>query len=288
MKNLVRNSTKPLLMWFLNLIPGMRARVAHYAWYRPAFSRTALNNHTTLPGTRYITFAHGREVLSAQHAGTQGALVFFVHGWGGHSGDFRKFVKAFVGHGFQAVLVDLPAHGKSSGRKTDIGQMADALLRFAEHFGQPYAVVAHSLGSTCATLAIRRGLAARYAVLLAPPSTFAGMADKVSCRFGYSPSVVSSLRQLLENDFGEGVWNEFSTVFQATRMKIPATIIHDISDEQVPVEEGRAVAMSWPKSEFFETTGLGHRHLLASESVISKTVECVNRHRYERTTIEPP
>ena len=56
---------------------------------------------------------------------------------------------------------------------------------------------------------------------------------------------------------------------------IPALVIHDDQDTDVPWQEGRLVAQSWKNAHFLKTTGLGHCRILRDTSVIESTVNFI-------------
>lgn len=203
-------------------------------------------------------------------------MIYFVHGWGGQAAHFRKFV-AHSAERFRLLLLDLPAHGQSAGRKTTIPKMTDALFTVADEFGPPNAVVAHSVGAACTSLAIRRGLPAEAAVFIAPPATVDGMVDKICSRFSIGDRATQLLKQRLSHQFGADSWNELSTIYQAGQMSVPLRIIHDVDDIEVPINEARLVANEWPNAELVETKGLGHYGPLTNEAAIADCIEWLSQ-----------
>jgi pimeloyl-ACP methyl ester carboxylesterase len=55
-------------------------------------------------------------------------------------------------------------------------------------------------------------------------------------------------------------------------MTVPALIVHDHEDPDVPFAHGEEIARAWPGAELFATTGLGHRAILWNPEVIRRTV----------------
>ncbi len=54
---------------------------------------------------------------------------------------------------------------------------------------------------------------------------------------------------------------------------VPALIIHDEQDREIPFEGGEALSKVWKNSKLVRTNGLGHRRILRDSQVISKAVE---------------
>src|SRR5690606_8221446 len=72
------------------------------------------------------------------------------------------------GRGFQAVAVDLPAHGRSSGKEASLPAFVQAILDLSRDVGPFKAVIAHSLGAAATGfVATEQDLAGRL-VLIAP------------------------------------------------------------------------------------------------------------------------
>jgi alpha-beta hydrolase superfamily lysophospholipase len=86
-----------------------------------------------------------------------GAVVL-VHGAHEHGGRYRHVAERLAAAGYAAHAVDHPGHGRSPGRRGNIGSMAAAvggvaeLVRFAgdHHPGVPLFVYGHSLGGLIA------------------------------------------------------------------------------------------------------------------------------------------
>ena len=58
-------------------------------------------------------------------------------------------------------------------------------------------------------------------------------------------------------------------------LNIPALVIHDDQDIDVPWQEGQLVAEAWGNAHFVKTTGLGHRRILRDTSVIESTINFI-------------
>ena len=86
------------------------------------------------------------------------AVVLLVHGLHEHSGRYAHVGQRFAAEGYAAYAVDHPGHGRTAGRRGNIGRMADvvagvhALAGHAadRHPGAPLFVLGHSLGGLIA------------------------------------------------------------------------------------------------------------------------------------------
>jgi pimeloyl-ACP methyl ester carboxylesterase len=222
---------------------------------------------------RSWTLGVGRERLVAWSWG-QGAVVLLAHGWEGHAGQLAGFVPPLVAAGFRVVAFDMPAHGRSAGRRATGPDFAAALRAVAEVTGPPAAVVAHSLGGAATVYALRQGLSTERVVLLAPgaePLEFAWIvAHTLGFRGARAARVVEGIRQ----EIG-GEWEDWSVPRLVGDLDLPMLLFHDPADREVPWEHGRRIAEAWPGARLVRASGLGHNRLLRDPAVIGQTVAFV-------------
>jgi pimeloyl-ACP methyl ester carboxylesterase len=72
----------------------------------------------------------------------------------------------------------------------------------------------------------------------------------------------------LEERFGKNVWSDVSMANNVTEQTVPAMIIHDEDDTDVPWQEGYAVSQAWPGCRFVKTRQLGHHRILRDTTTI--------------------
>ncbi|WP_162818259.1 alpha/beta fold hydrolase [Aquirhabdus parva] len=218
--------------------------------------------------TRMITTQAGQVHVSS--AG-QGPLVMFVHGWEGSILDFEPLIMATLAQGFSVAAIDLPAHGRSEGKRTSIPACAKALLEIQAGLGQDfYVVVAHSLGAGISGDALERGLVAGKVVLISPPRRFMDGIDMTAAQLGYDEMARQEMIDTLREFGVDPVHVDLQK--SATHLTIPALILHSDDDRVIPIIAAQSVAAAWAGSRFVPLTGLGHRRLLADAEVIREVV----------------
>jgi pimeloyl-ACP methyl ester carboxylesterase len=217
-----------------------------------------------------ITFASG---LVARSYGA-GPRILLAHGWEGRGMNLGRFVAPLTASGYQVIALDGPAHGDSPGEMTNPVDFSRALVAVGAELGPLAGVIAHSMGAASTALALRQGLAAEKIVLISGPSAIAGVMRRFA-QFAQLPErVAKRFYQLVEEYVGIPAETlEISQV--ATDLRVPALIIHDADDADVPFADGEAVAASWPASRFYVTHGLGHRRILLDPGVIAMAVSFV-------------
>jgi pimeloyl-ACP methyl ester carboxylesterase len=216
-----------------------------------------------------------RDIRLAAYAWGEGPTVLLVHGWSGRGPQLGAFVEPLVAAGHRVVAIDLPAHGRTPGRRTNAQVTTEAVLRVGEAIGPLRGVIAHSFGALNTTLALRDGLNAERVVYLAPACRASQAVRGFARQLGLSWPVEWRLRREMERRFGPNIWPQFSGRVCAPRLSLPALIFHDLEDLEVPYREGQLLAHSWPGARLVVTTGLGHRRILRDERVIEQAVEFV-------------
>jgi pimeloyl-ACP methyl ester carboxylesterase len=77
---------------------------------------------------------------------------------------------------------------------------------------------------------------------------------------------------LMEQRFGADVWRRLSPTEIARGLDIPALLVHDQEDDDVPWQEGATLARTWPGATSVKTQGLGHRRILRDPDVVARSV----------------
>lgn len=201
----------------------------------------------------------------------RGPAVLLVHGWGSDASRMTAFVDPLVRRGRRVVAVDLPGHGRSAGRRTDILVVRDALLALDVPLGPGAAVVAHSFGSLAYLAAARAGLEVGAAVLVSPAIQLADLTRTFQRRLGLSPSTMRELELRLAAFLTDGF---YPGLLESGPPR--ALVIHDRDDAEIPWKSGQATARALPHAALTTTTGLGHNRILRDAVVVESAVEFVS------------
>jgi pimeloyl-ACP methyl ester carboxylesterase len=191
--------------------------------------------------------------------------VLLVHGWEGAARDFMTMAAALRRAGYGVVSFDHPAHGRSSGRRTTLPAFSRAVLDVARATGPFAAVVGHSLGASATLLALRDGLPARCAVLIAPPYDGQHFLRELGRYVGVTDARIDGAIARLRRTVDVVSGREMERV--AARITTPGLVMHDRHDRAVPFTHGVAIAAAWPRSRFIALEGLGHRRALDAPDV---------------------
>lgn len=192
--------------------------------------------------------------------------VLLVHGWAGDAQQLRPLGDALLHDGYDPVLLDLPAHGRAGGWRTNLGQWVRALFAVSAQHGPWHAVIAHSLGAIATSHALTRGLPAQRVALIAlapPPRLFLSW---FSTAIGVGEGLAERMHLRIERLVGVQMAH-FEPHWLGPRMVQPTLLVHDRSDRTAPLAGSEAMARALPQGRLLVTEGLGHRRVLQDDAV---------------------
>ncbi|MBN8921939.1 MAG: alpha/beta hydrolase [Rhodanobacter sp. 68-29] len=224
-------------------------------------------------GMRREDLQAGGETIATYVWGDPAAQPYalMAHGWSSFGLRFLPWVEGLRAQGYAVVAFDQPGHGRSSGKLCTLPEFTATLRAVGRHYGEAALAVGHSLGGAALALAQDEDWHARRLVLVAPA---ADMADAAS-RYFRLVRVGEHLRQAFYDWLlrRTGVRVEQLEVHRRLpALGLPALIVHDLEDPDVPWSEGERYARYWPGARLLSTQGLGHRRVLSEPAVIAASL----------------
>jgi pimeloyl-ACP methyl ester carboxylesterase len=229
---------------------------------------------SALPGGRPFALRAAGVLLRGEVAG-EGPVVLLVHGWGGRGSQLAPLAQPLLDAGLAVATFDGPAHGASGGRTTNLVRMAEAIGAVARHLGAR-AAVGHSFGGAALGIALSRGhLALDAAATVGAPSSPFGFFEGFARAFGLPLEAGDRIRRQLEARVGVPMAAlEAGALLPGVR--VPALVVHDAGDREVPFADGEAIAAAWPGARLLRTEGLGHRRVLRDPGVAAEVAAFVS------------
>ncbi len=132
-------------------------------------------------------------------------------------------------------------------------------------------IVGHSFGAGAAVVAVHRGLVVERVALISVPASLVAVVERWARRHELPESDIPAFVRMVEQEVGEPI-GTLDVVQMAAEMKHPVLVVHDQGDEDIPVEDGRAVASAWPGAKLLITERYGHRRILIAKEVIREVV----------------
>lgn len=195
--------------------------------------------------------------------------IMLLHGWGGKAMQYFGFIQALVDAGCEVVAFDAPGHGRSSGKLASGPAFARAAREVASRVGKVHGLVGHSLGAAASAIAMHNGLGARRVVFLAPLAFIFPLLDSFIQQKSIAMPEADALRRVFRERYRPDI---LSVPEMAARFAAPALILHDPADKDVPVQEARHIAATWPGATLVEMRNVGHWRILRAKAVVEQSL----------------
>lgn len=200
-------------------------------------------------------------------------LVMLIHGWTGRGSQMGALAQALQKNGFRVLVFDNHAHAQTPGNDSTIFKQSEVQWALEEKFGPIYAIVAHSFGGMITPYSLSQGMKAQKVVCISPPAHFDFLLERFSQSLHLPTSIQHYLVTRFKEEYGDDLVERVSSNNTSQHLgHIPALIIHDEDDEDVPISEAETLHQSWPNSALIRTKGLGHRRILYNAQVIENVV----------------
>lgn len=214
----------------------------------------------------------------APHPDTFSKTVYVIHGWQSNSLLMSKFVDPLLSKGWRVVLIDLPGHGKSSGRVCHVPLAVSAVHAVSSKLGKCDMIIAHSLGGAIAAVVVAGTLqgfpalpVTRLVTISAPNSVekifndFFEMINLGTRACRQFDAIVLALSGRTAGDFDVGG--------QLANLDTQMLVIHAPDDKEIPLSEAESIVAQKPDATLHLANGYGHRRIIASEEIVQTAVE---------------
>lgn len=256
----------------LQLFPPIASRVAYRYFFRPRKSRPRTVNHL-----RAYDLALKDENVRVYEGG-EGPAVLVVHGWESSVARLEVLIHSLIGCHFRVVAFDLPAHGQSPAEDTDIVRITEFIMTLVESAGPFVAAIGHSFGAVCLVNAVRCKLDVARLVLIATPSSLAGMIDKYCRALGiWRPTKVRLVRAIEKRLASYELEREFDLRLILQGSSARTLVIHDHKDRIVPFSEGEELSRVRAGIELLATDNLGHSKIISDAHTIQRCISFISQ-----------
>jgi pimeloyl-ACP methyl ester carboxylesterase len=266
--------------------PHLAARLALEMFLRPPRRRLDAQDEPVIARASRRSLRLGRGRVQAFEWSPRGdgpaaprPAVLLLHGWGSHAARFGSFVEPMLAAGWRVIAIDAPAHGESTGRRSDLGQFRSALAAALDELAPVQSIVAHSLGAAAAVwlLADEPHRDVRSLVTVGMPRDVGYMMESFVLILGLREDVRRQLFRKFTRRFGTDP-ESFSAHALADRLHLPTLVVHDQDDDVAPFEHARAFATGLGRGRLSLSRGLNHSGPLRDATTIANIVAFIGEH----------
>jgi predicted alpha/beta hydrolase family esterase len=211
--------------------------------------------------------------------GDKGPAVLLIHGWAGRATQFRRFIKPLVNAGFRVIGFDGPAHGQSSGSRTNILEFDETIRKIYERH-KPEAIIAHSFGGPAALFSIMNGLPVEKVINIASPSIGDEVIKTYLRAINGSWSTGEFFKKYILKTTGK-TFDEFSALHFVKHLpqSVSLLLVHDENDNEVALKHSEEIMKVYPFANLIQTKKLGHTRILKDDEVIRRCVTFIRDQR---------
>ncbi len=221
--------------------------------------------------SRGMAAAH---LLQTETVGRSGHRILVVHGWGSRAEYLSDLAIGLHQTGAEVVVLDLPGHGASSGRRLDLKIAAEAIVAVERHFGRFDGVVGHSFGGAAVMMAAGsvfpelKPLQAARIALIGSPSSMGEVFNGFASMVGLGRGSVGAMRSRAMELVGAQV-EDLDGVSVARRIDRPLLVVHAEDDKEVNVGHAQRYIGVSPHVRHLWANGHGHRRIVSAPEVIA-------------------
>lgn len=206
--------------------------------------------------------------------------VLLVHGWTSASQFMTAPVDDLLERGYEVVAFDMPAHGRSSGKRAEMMDCVLSMLAVADHYGSIDQVIAHSFGGPVSSLAVAselsHGLTEETRLLfIASPNRLADVTEQFARAIGLSREAQAWFEERLVQPFGVELEAMDASLLLA-ECPNPLTILHSRDDSEVAYDAAEKFAQIGDRVELRPLDGLGHRRILHARPSMEALLDAVS------------
>ncbi len=247
------------------LAPGKAADLAIDIFRRPTRRSVHKRTDALLDQAYTSNQMFEGETVRRYRWGTGGPKVLLAHGWESRGTALRRFAPGLVERGFEIHTFDAPAHGDSTGNRTDMPQFARLIQLILEKEGPFHGVIAHSL--SCAATAYAIGLLnpdlpLNRLAMMGAPENIERIIDDAIRMIGLPQSIarrfIARIEDMVGHPLKEGNVSRTARIARVEKI----LFVHDREDPISPFEEALDNLKGLPNARLLVTHGLGHHRAL--------------------------
>lgn len=198
--------------------------------------------------------------------------ALLVHGWEGNGGSLAGFKDELIANGYTVYSFDGPAHGKSTGKRTNVINFSHTVARIIEQKKIKDLLITHSFGSATTMFALAKNphIKIERMALLTSPNKIEDVITEYTSLMRFSPKNHNALIGHIENYYKIEV-QQLEVARMAHKVNVGEfLIIHDEYDKIIPVQYSKNVAKALGnKASFIGMQKVGHYRMLWNQAVIT-------------------
>ena len=251
--------------------PGLAKRLYWKLFTTPNRRRLKEKHITFLTSATQTTRTYNNNAIQWYEWGQGEKSVLVIHGWEGMSADFAGIITALSNRGFEVHAMDMPAHGRSQGKRTHMPQFIRTIRHVIDDNEPYHAIIGHSLGAGASAFA----LTDIHSLKVVNKLVLMGVHPTPYTFFEQIKSLLQVPDDIFELCVQHAIQDvqmdprEMDLYRQCTRVRAKQIlVIHDNEDHVSPVNDISRLVDGWPDAQLLRGTHGGHQKHYKHEDVI--------------------
>lgn len=206
--------------------------------------------------------------------------VVLVHGWNSNLASLQEQAKALHNAGICFYAFNLPAHGKSRLKKTNIYACKERFKRVVDCIDDKshLSFISHSFGSAVTTYGLSEmQVKAESLVFLSVPESVEMMFKELAEMFGLNDSALKEVYRLGSELAKEDIRDVRVAKKLAKVNYNKLLIIHDKYDKVIPFSNSENISSTAENAELIAYEKIGHYRMLTNKDVLENTMNFVQK-----------
>lgn len=200
-----------------------------------------------------------------------GELFILLHGWNSNLARLADIVSVLVSRGYRCVLFDMPGHGKSKLKRTNLKVNSIVFKTVLEYLNpkQKFNVLTHSFGSMVASYTLAdTNYSIDRLIYLTVLDRFEPIFIELKKRLNLSQAVYDLVVEKAEKLLGEPITN-LEMLERTKRVNFKRlSLFHDKYDKILPVTFSQKLATGINNTKLFEYERIGHSRMLQNKQLL--------------------
>lgn len=206
-------------------------------------------------------------------------LIIMVHGWDSNAGSISGIANKLIEEGYYVVTFDLPAHGKSMVKYTNLLKSSKAMKVVLEHlkpYGTP-SIISHSFGSAVTSYTLEQTqFQVNQLVYLTTPNSLYWVFQEFQRMISLGDASFKILLDKGKQMIGEPIQN-LVIADRIHNLKFEhLTFIHDFYDKILPYENSKIMHERLSNSTLITLEHAGHYRMLWNDEVYEHVIKIIN------------
>lgn len=229
--------------------------------------------------TEHYTISTEIEPIEIYTKGPQdGEMFILLHGWNSNLARLSYLANVLVKQGYRCVLFDMPGHGKSILKSTNLKQNSLVFEAVLKHLNpqKPFNVLTHSFGSMVASFTLANTkYEINHLIYLTVLNRFEPILSELQKRLTLSDAVYRKVRSMGETLLQEPI-SGLEMMDKTSKVNYKKlSLFHDKHDKILPFTYSEKLAKGLPNTRLYAYERIGHSRMLNNTDLLKDLVQVV-------------